>query len=189
MKFETPASRAPWLILFVLFVAWVGCICTAQAQTSEPPVAQGPDYVTTFGISVYDPAHHSFAEEVDVWALMTLVKAPDEDREALIEIFAGMTLVIHAGPRIVDPVYPCGLAPSGSSLLGCANPFSWTINIAWRPCEAAPMSSAGIFAHESGHLVTFTVRGYVGHDDPKWFGPDQAEMARRVSEPICRMGK
>jgi hypothetical protein len=47
MEFETPQSRAPRLILFVLFVAWIGCICTANAQTSEPPQRETEDVTET----------------------------------------------------------------------------------------------------------------------------------------------
>lgn len=190
MQYSTPNEDSGWKIwVFIgaLFVVWIGFVLTAEA--AEPPAPSGPDYVTSFGISVYDPFHHSFAEEVDTWALLTLLKAPDEDKAALIEFYATMTLVIHEGPRIVDDVYPCGKPGEGYSLLGCTDPFSRTINIAWRGCSSAPMSSGGIFAHEMGHLADFYVRGIVGHQNPEWFGPDQAEMARRVSGPLCRMSK
>lgn len=40
MQFETPVSRKPWILLAALVFAWVGCICTANAQTSEPQVVQ-----------------------------------------------------------------------------------------------------------------------------------------------------
>lgn len=35
-RYETPVIR-PWVLLVLMAIAWVGCICTAEAQTSEPP--------------------------------------------------------------------------------------------------------------------------------------------------------
>ncbi len=201
VKFETPkpTKRERLTVFGALFlfiiISWGGIImCATTAHGAEPPtpaapVAQGPDYVTTTGINVYDPFHHSFAEEVDVWALMTFMKAPAEDRGALFDIFDGMTVIIHEGHKIEGEVYPCGAAPEGKILLGCTDPFSKTINLAWRGCAAAPTTTAGIFSHEVGHLATFFIRGVLGHADPLWFGPDQDRMARLVAEPLCRMSK
>lgn len=188
-RWETPTSKRPWIFILALFAAWLFTIYSFAADAAEPPLPEsGPDYITTTGIRVYDPFHHSFAEEVDVWALMTFMKAPEEDRGALFEIFDGMTLIIHEGPKIEGEVYPCGAAPEGKILLGCTDPFSKTINIAWRPCLLVH-PSAGVFSHEIGHLATFFLRGVLGHADEQWFGPTQDRMANRVSEPICRMGK
>lgn len=36
LKFETP-DRPVWPLVLALLVAWLGFICTAEAQTSEPP--------------------------------------------------------------------------------------------------------------------------------------------------------
>lgn len=37
VSFSTPVSRKPWLILLAMLIAWIGCICTAEAA-EEPKV-------------------------------------------------------------------------------------------------------------------------------------------------------
>lgn len=153
----------------------------APPAPPPPPPAPGPDYITELGVKVFDPAHKSFSEEIDTWVLMTVLKAPAEDRRAIFEVAESLVLVIHPGPYITEEVFPCGVAPPGKILLGCTDPFDLVINIAWEECFQ-PHPSAGIMAHELGHAV-----GHLGHTDERWFGPDQDRMARAVHEPICRM--
>jgi hypothetical protein len=47
LNFETPTSKRPWIFLLVLLASWIGCICTAKAQTSEAPKVDVVDEEST----------------------------------------------------------------------------------------------------------------------------------------------
>lgn len=139
--------------------------------------ASGPDYTTNFGLVVYDPGHLSSPEQIDSWIIFTMVAAPEDEWNAMLEALKTATLVIHPSENI-NGISFCGQPPPGKTLVGCTD-FAGTMTIAWRKCNVK-LASPGVFGHEIGHLV-----GHWGHDYAPWFEGEKVET--KVNSLACGM--
>jgi hypothetical protein len=145
-----------------------------EAPVSEAP--PNPDYVTSRGLKVYDPANHSTPEEVDAWTEATLsVLSPMEKSELLIRL-QNAVLIIFPDSSLPGDVTPCGAPPEGFTLFGCTALQEQVMIIAWRPCGTIH-TSAAIFSHELGHVMLHD------HDYAPWYRDNR--MATIVEYKVC----
>ncbi len=125
------------------------------ALPEEPPVSEAPpnpDYVTAFGLKVFDPGKFATPAEVDNWTEATLsLLSPLEQMEFRIRLQSAV-LIIFPDDHLPGDATPCGEPPPGYTLYGCTSLLEQVMVIAARPC-GTPRASAAIFAHEVGHLM------------------------------------
>lgn len=151
-RYETPTSRSPWLFLLALVLVWVGWCYNASASSGDP------DYITRYGTRVYDPGHRATKEDVELWTDYTYFFVAPMDRLLLDQHLDGAVLVIHPERFLPEDASPCKLPPGpGYVLLGCTDYQAQEIIVHWSPCNAG-FETAGVFAHETMHLI-----GYFGH--------------------------
>ncbi len=137
----------------------LGLALLAQPAPEPPPeeALPNPDYVTPRGLKVYDPSHAFTPAEVDIWTTATLdLLSPIEQMELLIRL-QNAVLIIYPDDSLPGDATPCGAPPEGYTLFGCTATVEQIMIIAARAC-GEPRPSAGIFAHETCHLMMH------GHD-------------------------
>lgn len=132
--------------------------------------APAPDYVTTSGVGVYDPAELSSAAEVQAWIDVIEAQAPADPVAAVLE---GATITLD----------PDAYLDAAEVTTGEAVGTSRSILLAWRECDVA-WPTAGALAHEVGHLLGYHHDAY-GVGPPWFYGATNTTMETSVGLEVC----